>query len=378
MDVIPLMEPDLGDAEAEAAAEAVRSRWVAQGPRVEAFESALCAATGATHAVATSSCTTALHLALLLAGVGPGDEVVVPSLSFIATAAVVRHVGATPVFADIDPTTLNITAETFAACITPITRAVILVHQAGTPADVTTIRAMCESRSIELIEDAACAIGAMHRKEAIGARSRLAALSFHARKVITTGEGGALLTSDADLAARARRLREHGMSLSALERHRSDRPLAEQYLDVGFNYRMTDIQAAVGLVQVGRLDEIVGRRRSLAAAYQERLAALGVDLMITDPPDGLTTFQSFWVELPERGLRDGVLGALSAAGVNAKRGIMAIHHEPAFADVAHGPLPVTDRMTSSTILLPLYHRLSESDQDRVVTSLAAALGRRER
>src|SRR5882724_10230691 len=211
---IPVMVPMLGEEEAQAAADAVRSGWVAQGPRVAEFERRFAAAVGNEHGVAVSSCTTALHLALLVLGIGPGDEVVVPSFSFIATANAVRYVGATPVFADVDLTTGNLTPDTVEPVLTAQTRAVILVHQGGVPADVDALRALCEPHGVQLIEDAACAAGSTYRGGPVGAGALIAAWSFHPRKLLTTGEGGMLTLDRADWAQRLRRLREHGMNVS--------------------------------------------------------------------------------------------------------------------------------------------------------------------
>jgi perosamine synthetase len=368
---IPVMRPWLGAEEAEAAAEAIASGWVAQGPRVTEFEQAFAARVGIDHAVALSSCTTALHVALVLAGIGPGDEVIVPSLSFIATANVVRYVGATPVFADVDAATLDLTAGTIDAVRTDRTRAVVLVHQVGTPADVDAVRAVCEPAGIMVVEDAACAIGSVFRDRPVGADAELAAYSFHPRKVITTGEGGMLVTRHAHWADRARRLREHGMSVSAADRHRRRDVVLERYDEVGFNYRMTDVQAAIGIVQLGRLDAIVERRRALGARYAELLAGLPLAGMITDPPYGRTNYQSFWIELGDEypAGRDELLGALMEAGISARRGVMASHLEPAYAEVARGPLPVTDRISSRSLILPMFHSMTDGQQDRVASVL---------
>jgi perosamine synthetase len=374
--VIPVMRPLLGEEEALAAAEAVRSGWVAQGPRVARFEAAFAERVGAAHGVAVSSCTTGLHLGLVVAGIGPGDEVVVPSFSFIATTNAARYVGATPVFADVDVATGNLTPATIAEVLTPRTRAVILVHQGGIPADVEAVRALCEPRGILVFEDAACAAGSTYRGAPAGAGATLAAWSFHPRKLLTTGEGGMVTTEDAELAVRLRRLREHGMSVSAAERHASKQPVLEQYLEVGFNYRMTDVQAAIGLVQLGRLDAIVARRREIAAQYQAALADIDGLTTARDPQWGTTNYQSFWVLLPEDhpADRNTVLAELAARGVSARRGIMAAHLEPAYAGHPHRPLPVTERLTGRSLILPVYHDLSSGDVDRVVTALRDALG----
>jgi perosamine synthetase len=365
--VIPVMKPWFGPEEEAAVAAAVTSGWVAQGPRVAEFERAFAARMGAAHGVAASSCTTALHLALILAGVGPGDEVVVPSLSFIATANVVRHAGATPVFADVDAATGNVTAKAVTAAITERTKAVIAVHQGGVPADVDEIRAKCVP--LLVIEDAACATGSTYRDRPVGADAAIAAWSFHPRKLLTTGEGGMLTTDWDDWAVRARRLREHGMSVSAADRHAAKAVVLEEYLETGFNYRMTDMQAALGLVQLTRLEVMIARRRYLAARYQELLAEVSGLTTVRDPSYGTTNYQSFWVALPDDFPigRDALLRRLADHGISARRGIMAAHLEPAYADTAVPELPVTEWLTRQSLILPLFHQLTEAEQDKVVS-----------
>ena len=372
--MIPVMRPWTGTEEAEAAAAAIESGWIAQGPRVVEFEKKFAAAIESTHAVAVSSCTAALHLALIVAGIGPGDEVIVPSLSFIATANAVRYAGARPVFADVDLATQNLGTETVAPHLTTRTRAVILVDQAGVPADLDAITDLCEPRGIVVIEDAACAAGSVYRGRPAGSGASLAAFSFHPRKLLTTGEGGMLVTRDEAVAARLRRLREHGMDISAAERHVSAQPVAERYLEVGFNYRMTDVQAAIGLVQLGKLADMVARRRTLAARYQCLLAGLPGLLTAGDPEYGATNYQSFWVLLPEDFPvgRDELLRRLSDSGVSARRGIMAAHLQPAYAGSNNLSLPVTERLTRNSLILPLFHTMTEAEQDLVVSVIQRA------
>jgi perosamine synthetase len=374
---IPVMRPWFGAEEASAVASAVASGWVAQGPRVAEFEQAFAVSIGAGHAVAVSSCTAALHLALLVAGVGPGDEVVVPSLSFIATANSARYVGARPVFADVDGVTQNMTPATVGPHLTERTRAVILVDQAGVPADLAKIQALCEPRGIMVIEDAACAAGSVYRGQPVGADAALAAFSFHPRKLLTTGEGGMLVTPDGEVANRLRRLREHGMDVSAAQRHAQRQPVIEHYLETGFNYRMTDMQAALGLVQLGKLGAMVARRRKLADRYRRLLSDIPGLVMVADPEYGRTNYQSFWVLLPEEfpASRDELLQILADNGVSARRGIMAAHNEPAYRDLPRGPLPVTERLSSSSLILPLFHEMSEADQDHVVSVIHSVADR---
>jgi dTDP-4-amino-4,6-dideoxygalactose transaminase len=373
---IPVMRPWIGAEEAAAAAAAVSSGWVAQGPRVAQFETAFAAAIGVDEAVAVSSCTTALHLALIVAGIGSQDEVVVPSLSFIATANAVRYIGARPVFADVDETTQNLTPATVEPCLTDRTRAVILVDQAGVPADLEAMRELCEPRGIVIVEDAACAVGSVYRSRPVGAGAYLAAFSFHPRKLLTTGEGGMLTTPHRELAARLRRLREHGMDVSAAARHASSQPVIERYIELGFNFRMTDIQAAIGLIQLGKLNRLIARRRELAERYQYLLADISGIRTIRDPEYGTTNYQSFWVVLPADFpvTRDELLRQFADSGISARRGIMASHLEPAFAGFGGVRLPVTEHLTRNSVILPLFHELTEDEQDAVVSVLRAAAG----
>ena len=377
MNRINVMKPWLGEEEVRALTEVIASGWVAQGPRVAQFEREFAGAMQAEHAIATSNCTTALHLALIVAGVGTGDEVIVPSFSFIATTNAPTYVGARPVFVDVDPVTGNVTAEGVAAMITASTRAVIVVDQGGVPVDLDAIRSVCDPLGIVVIEDAACGAGSTYRGRPVGAGAVLTAWSFHPRKLLTTGEGGMLTTSNPDWAARARRLREHAMSVSAADRQASVLAPAEEYLEIGFNYRMTDLQAAVGIVQLGRLPAIVRRRREIADGYTEALAGIPGLRPVGDPGWGTSNFQSYWVEVGEDYPldRDALLLHLAEAGVSARRGIMSAHLQPAYAGspARRGALPVSEHLTGSTLILPLYHQLEAADQATVIDTLLAPL-----
>lgn len=373
--MIPITRPSVGQEEADAAADAVLSGWLSQGPRVQEFERRVADYVGAGHAVATSNCTTALHLALLAAGVGPGDEVICPSFSFIATANAVVHAGATPVFVDIDPATYNIDTTLIEAAITPRTRAIIPVDQIGLAADIPAVIEIARAHNLRVVEDAAPALGATIGEARAGSLSDFTCFSFHPRKSITTGEGGVITTNDEAAAARLRSIRSHGASTSDLARHQSGTVEIESYDELGFNYRMTDVQAAVGCVQMRRLDGILADRRRLALRYdglfasEERLTTPSV------PPGHLHTYQSYCVRLEATLDRSRIMRELAALGIATRRGVMAIHLEPFYRSRLPGlSLPQTERAAAETLLLPLFAGMTEDEQDQVATALLRAVG----
>jgi perosamine synthetase len=372
---IPVAKPYVGREEEQAVAEVLRSGWLSQGPRVAEFEKAFSAYVGAPHSIAVSSCTTALHLAVLALGIGSGEEVICPSFSFIATANSIVHAGATPVFVDIDPNSYNLDPGKLEQAITPRTRAIMVVHQVGLPAALDEILAIAEKHGLAVIEDAACAIGSEYHGKRIGSpRGRLACFSFHPRKILTTGEGGMITTADPDLAARLRGLRQHAMSVSDVARHNSNRVVFEQYTEVGYNFRMTDLQAAVGLVQLSRMDLMLTRRRQLASLYSERLRAVPWLTTPQVPENHLHNFQSYVVRVLHNSpvSRDQLMQDLLDRGVVTRRGIMAIHREAPFQSAQWDALlPETNAATDNTIVLPLFHQMTDAEQDHVIESIAS-------
>jgi dTDP-4-amino-4,6-dideoxygalactose transaminase len=360
---VAVAKPSFGDEEERLVLEVLRSGWVTQGPRVEEFERRFAALVGSADAVAVSSGTTALFLTLHVLGIGPGDEVIVPSLTFIASVNAIVHAGATPVLIDVDPRTYNLDPGAVEAAVTPRTRGIMVVHQLGMPADLDAIDDIGRRRGIHVVEDAACALGSSYKGRPIGRTANLAAFSFHPRKVIVTGEGGMITTNDADIAARLRRLRHQGMSISDIERHRADRVINETYPEIGYNCRLSDLHAAVG----------IARRRAIAAYYGKALRNLPVVEPPFVPEYAEPNYQSYIVRLRAGGEaeRDHVLDEMHRRGVAMRRGLMAVHREAPYRDARiAGSLRHTELATDQTMILPLYADLTDEEQRDVIENLA--------
>jgi perosamine synthetase len=374
---IPFSRPDFDERETRAVSEVLASGWVSQGPKVARFEQLFAERVGARAGVATTSCTTALHLALILTGVGPGDEVIGPSYTFIATANAVLYTGATPVFADIDPATWNIDPADALSRITERTKAIMLVHQVGLAADLDAFRP-ATAKGIALIEDAACAIGATYRGRSVGSHGNIACWSFHPRKTISIGEGGILTTDDGALAERARGLRSFAATVSDHDRHQAKGIVYEEYRELGYNYRMTDIQAAIGIEQLAKLDRLLARRREIARRYDEAFRALAGVQLPARPAYAEHAFQSYAIRLlPECPTdRDALLARLVAAGISCRRGIPPIHLEPLYRDrFGSRPLPVTEAVAARSLFLPIFASLEDEDQTRIIETVLGILAR---
>jgi perosamine synthetase len=369
---IAFSRPYFGKEEADAAAAAVASGWIVGGTRLAEFEARFAATCGSQHAVGVSNWTAGAFLVLHAWGIGPGDEVIVPSLTFIASVNVIRHCGATPVFADIDPHTFNVDPARMARKITPRTRALIPVDQLGLPCDIDAINALAYRHGLHVLDDAACAFASGNQDRRVGSLTEVTVFSLHARKVITTGEGGMIVTNDAAFAKRLRMLRHQGMSLSDHARHQMRPTEFEAYPEIGYNHRITDIQAAIGLAQLDRLPEIIKRRRSIAERYSSALAQHPFLIPPKVPPGMQPNWQSYQITLSADTplSRNEVMDKLFDQGIPTRRGVMASHLEPPYRDMGRD-LPVTEAIAAKSLQLPMHPGLAQAQQDRIIEKLAA-------
>jgi dTDP-4-amino-4,6-dideoxygalactose transaminase len=379
---IPVAKPVLDEQEVEAVRRVILSGWVTQGPEVAAFEQEFADFVGASHACAVSNCTTALHLALLAIGVTAGDEVITVSHSFIATANAIRYCGATPVFVDVEADGFNIDPDEIEAAITPRTKAIICVHQLGMPCDLHRIVEIGTRLSIPVIEDAACATGSeilwKGRWEKIGKpHGDIACFSFHPRKVVTTGDGGMLTTSNPEYDRKFRLWRQHSMSVNDTVRHGSKQVIYESYPELGFNYRMTDMQAAVGRVQLKRLPDLVARRRALAELYSKHLVFAAGPRPPVEPSFARSNWQSYCVTLPDKWDQRDIMQGLLDRGISTRRGIMNSHLEPAYAESSShrvvGTLKNSITAQNKTIILPLFSQMTNDEIEIVVSAIKSEL-----
>jgi perosamine synthetase len=375
--MIPIAKPYLTVDEAQAAYDTILTGWITQGPRVAEFEEKFAANTGAKYAVAVSNCTTALHLSMIVAGIGPGDEVICPSMSYVATANSIKYVGAIPVFAEIDPATYNLDVADTARKITPRTKAILLVHQIGMPADIDAFADLAKKHGLKLIEDAACAISSAYKGKKIGSHSELVCFSFHPRKVISTGDGGMIATNNEAYYNRMKLLRQHGMSVNDRVRHESAKVIFEDHIEVGYNYRMTDIQAAVGIKQLEKLDWIVAERRKIALRYNEAFSDIEHIHLPKESEGYFSNYQSYSVLLKDDCPigRNELMQKMLDAGISTRRGIMTTHRETAYkTDYAGLSLPISEKASDNSIILPLYIPMKDEDIEKVIEHFRAYVG----
>ncbi|HXR76501.1 MAG TPA: DegT/DnrJ/EryC1/StrS family aminotransferase [Bryobacteraceae bacterium] len=379
--MIPIIKPSLDQREAEAASRVILSGWITQGAEVASFEREFAETVAAPHACAVSNCTTALHLTLLAAGVRAGDEVVTVSHSYIATANSIRYCGGVPVFVDIDPTTFNMDPNLVEAAITGRTRAILCVHQVGMPCDMAELKPIAQRHGLPLIEDAACAAGSEifwnGRWERIGKpHGDAACFSFHPRKLVSTGDGGMITTRHKDWDKQFRLWRQHSMSVPDTVRHASNQVIFETYPELGFNYRMTDIQAAVGREQLKKLPGIIARRRELASRYSSLLTDVPGLITPVEPQWARSNWQSYCIRLPESCDQKQTMQILLDRGISTRRGIMCAHREAAYRQQpwrSPSKLEASERAQETAIILPLYHDLSMADQEYIAEQLRAVV-----
>lgn len=378
---ISFAKPYFDEKEEKAVIAVLRSGWHTQGVQTEAFEEEFANYVGAKHAIAVSSCTTALHLSLLLANVGPGDEVIVPSFTYIASVNVIRFVLATPVFAEVDEKTFNIDPSKLEGLISKKTKAIIVVDQVGLPCDIDAIHKIASAHNLFVIEDAACAAGSMYKGKMIGGLSAITCFSLHPRKIISTGEGGIITTNDKNLAKLARELRSHGASIPDNIRHSSLRVLTEKYKMLGYNYRITDIQSAIGRQQLKKLPIILKKRRFLAQRYTKKLSGFSAIETPFVPPYALHNWQTYIIKLKkDSGIsQKRLMQKLLDCGISTRKGVMASHLEPYYKGLLGTvSLPITESLANSTIALPMYPQMTTEEQNYVIRNFCRIILRGSR
>ncbi|PCI42200.1 MAG: glutamine--scyllo-inositol aminotransferase [Rhodospirillaceae bacterium] len=374
-----LTSPKFDDEELNLVKQCLDSGWVTQGPFVEKFEKAICATQNVEHAMATTSCTAALHMATTALGLGPGDEVIVPAFTWVTSAFAAEYVGAKVVFADIDPATYNIDPQSIKRCITPNTRAIIVVHLFGLAAEMDQIMEIAKANELVVIEDAACAIGTRYKGVKVGGIGDVGCFSFHPRKVVTTGEGGAVTTNSPDIADAIRILRNHGSSGLRLAQGDEAKPYSMAHFEtVGFNLRLSDIQAAVGVAQMNKLDDLLAERRKAALLYNELLADVDeLALPVAGDASG-HSYQSYVISVLKGGRkkRNAIMDALARNGIQSRPGTHAVHNLGWYVE-NHGfvreDFPVASNAEDTTITLPIFPGIVKADQDRVVSIILSTI-----
>lgn len=383
---VPIARTSLTEAEIQSVIEPLRSGWLVQGPKVKSFEEKWSAFTGAAHSAAVTSCTTGLHLSLAVLGFGPGDEAIVPALTWVATANVVEHLGGEVVFCDIDLDTFNLSVAELATKITPRTKAILPVHLFGLAADMDPIMDLARKHGLWVVEDAACGFGSRYKGRHVGTFGDTASFSFHPRKAITTGEGGMVTTNSSELDARIRRLRDHGAAISDLQRHLGARPyLLADHPDAGYNQRMTDIQAALGSAQMDRAAQIVAERQRLAAVYDEAFKGLSWLQTPTCPQGYEHGYQSYAclfepekitpVSIPRiNDKRNKWMDRLQQAGVSTRPVTHAVHMLTYYKDkyeLKPADFPNAWAANDCSISLPLFHGMTDDEQSYVIEQVVA-------
>ncbi len=390
---VPIARTSLLESEIQSVMEPLRSGWLVQGPKVREFEDKWSAFTGAKHSIAVTSCTTGLHLSLAAMGIQPGDEVIVPAFTWIATANVVEHLGAKVVFCDIDLETFNLDVEQLASLVNTKTKAILPVHLFGMSADMGAINVFAKQHQLWVVEDAACGFGSRYHGQHVGTLGHAGVFSFHPRKAITTGEGGMITTQDDELAAKLRRLRDHGAAMSDLQRHLGARPyLLADHPDAGYNQRMTDLQAALGSAQMDRASEIIAERKRLAARYDQAFAEiewLQTPFKMQGNDHGYQSYPCLFE--PQKSKlaakegdvatikqinesRNSLMDRLQQLGISTRPATHAVHMLSFYRDkYSFKPEDFPNAFTANdcSISLPLFHGMKPEEQDYVIHQVLA-------
>jgi perosamine synthetase len=374
-DHIPFLKPWLGKEEEEAVLQVIRSGWVSSGPKVEQFEKAIAKFVGAKYGIATNSCTSALHLSLRLSQIGLGDEVICPSFTCMATANAIHHVAAKPIFVDIEEKTFNLDPNKIGKAITKKTKAIMLVHQIGLAADIDAFKAIAKKYKLVLIQDAATALGGKYKKVYLGGDDGLTSYSFHPRKIITTGEGGMIVTNNFKIAELARNLRSAGASISDLVRHKAKGTLVQKYFTYGYNYRMTDMQAAIGLVQMQKINKILKERTRQAKEYDKAFADTLEIIPPFVPSYATHAYSSYMIRIKSKKIsRDEVLKVMAKNSISCRIGIQPLHFEPFYRKIyGKSNLPVTEKVASDSMFLPIFPGLTKEQQNKIISTLKRIL-----
>lgn len=372
---IPIARPYF-DNEAEITAEIVKSKWIAGGPKIKEFEDLICSYTKAKYAVAVSSATTALDLLLKCAGVKENDEVIVPSFSFIATANCILYQKAVPVFADIDLDTFNTSAEHIEKVITEKTKFILLVHQFGRSCNMNAILSLAQKHNITVMEDSACSLGTWYNNTHTGLFEKGGVFSFHPRKIITTGEGGMLVTNDKNVYEKAMMLRNHGMTIDAVSRDDSDSIIFEEYPELGYNYRLTDIQAAIGMSQMNKLAFFITERKRIAQIYNNAFSKLNDIIIPENNTETQNTYQSYAVLLKNKleNKRNHIMQFLRSRGIASRRSATAIHIQKLYEEIC-SHCPNSEYADKNSISLPIWPGLTDNEIQHVIDSFSEAITR---
>ena len=378
-DHIPLLRPWLGEEEAAAAKEVIESGWVSQGFKVQEFENMVAAFVGAEYAVATNACTSAIHLGLRNQGVKLGDEVLLANTTCMANVNAIKMAGAEPVFVDIQPRTHNIDPELIEESITEKTKAILTIDQIGLASDLDRIKGIASKHDLIIVDDAATALGGKYKEKHLGSHGLVTTFSFHPRKMITTGEGGMLVTDNEDIAAKARTLRATGASVSDLDRHKAKGTVLQKYYDCGYNYRMTDIQAAIGVVQMKKLPSIIEQRASQAEYYNDHFSDMDELIVPFVPKYATHVYSSYLLELKStvRITTKEIINEMAERNISCRYGIPPLHREPYFANERYSDhtFPVSCDVEKRTFFIPIYPGLTQEGQDHIIGSIRDILAK---